>query len=179
MIGIGGFFEELSFVLIPIFLLLVVFRAILKSPKVTSEISFKGIVALVVVALLPTFTTWKFVKEVRSHVFFSSLTPKKVLSLSIGSQQITDRNSKILLVEALRGIQWFSSHHGGWAQPVQCRIQLTSGEERYFQVALYLREPGAVIDFGPPEGRAGIHPGYAFSETLPSTLKEVGIDLRP
>jgi hypothetical protein len=179
MIGTFGFLEELSFVLIPALLLLVILWAIRRAPKAGGGFSVKGLVVLLVAVLLPTFTTWKFVKQTRNHLFLSSLTSEKVLSLSIGTHQVTDPDGKFLVVQALRETQWFAPHHGGWAQPVDFRMRLSSGEERFFRVGIYRREHGAVIDFGPPDGAGGIHPGYAFSKTLPDVLKELGIELKP
>ena len=179
MIGTLGFLEQLSFVLIPVLLLLVISWAIWRSPKARGGFSVKGAIVLLVVVLLPTFTTWKFVEETQSHLFLSSLAPDRVVSFSIGNQQVTDQTDKILIVQALRESQWFSPHHGGWAQPVDFSIRLSSGEERFFRVAMYRRSPGAIIDFGPPDRRGGVHQGYAFSKSLLGVLKKLGIELKP
>jgi hypothetical protein len=82
--------------------------------------------------------------------FLRSLSAEKVESLSIAGQQ-----ERAGLIRALKEAEWFSNHHGGWAQPVELRVKLRSGEEEYFGVASYLREPGAVIDFESTEGRWG------------------------
>lgn len=177
MIGIWGFLEELSFPAFSIlFLLLVVFAA-RKFSKPGGGLSLKGTIALLVLVLLPVVSSWQFIREVQTRRFLTSLRTEEVEWFSIGGQKVTDESKKSILVKALREIQWFSPHHDGWARPVDFRVKLRSGEERYFQIASYLRAPGVAIDFAVPKGRAGLHPGYAFSRTLPGVLAEMGIEL--
>lgn len=178
MIGIWGFLEELSFPAFSIVFLLLVAFAAGKTPRRSSGFSQKGTIALLVLVLLPVVTSWQFAREIQARHFLTSLRTEEVDWFSIGAQKVADESKKSVLVKALREIQWFSPHHDGWAQPVDFRVKLRSGEERYFQIATYLREPGVAIDFAAaPKGRVGLHAGYAFSRTLLSTLADMGIAL--
>jgi len=177
MIGIWGFLEELSFPVFSVVFFLLVAFAVRKTPRQNGGFSIKGTVALLVLVLLPVASSWQFAREIQTRHFLTSLRTEEVEWFSIGAQKVTEESKKYVLVKALREIQWFSPHHDGWAQPVDVRVKLRSGEERYFQIATYLREPGVAIDFALPKGRAGLHAGYAFSKTLLGTLADIGIEL--
>lgn len=177
MTGAWGFVEELSFVVFPLLLLALVAYFAITKRNPGGGFSLKGAVAILVLVLLPVVFGWKFTRELRNQLFFSHLRVEDVESFSIGTTQVTDISQKSLIVHALREIQWFSPHHDGWAQPVDFRIQLKSGEDRYFRIATYLREPGVTIDFASPRSRGGLHPGYGFSKSLTTALKEIGIEL--
>src|SRR5258706_142562 len=159
MIGFWAFVEQLSFVLFPLLLLLMMIVGIRHTTNRSRGFSLKGTAALIVLVLLPAVFGWKFIREVQARLFLTSLTSAEVTSFSIGAQQVTDEGKKSVVVQALREIQWFSPHHDGWAEPIELRIKLRSGEEKYFRVATYLREPGAVIDFADSRGQGGLHAG--------------------
>ena len=177
MIGTWGFLEELSFPAFSVVFLLLVALAVRKTPRRNGGFSIKGTVALLVLVLFPAVSSWRFAREIQTRHFLTSLRTQEVEWFSIGAQKVTDESKKYVLVKALREIQWFSPHHGGWAQPVDLHVRLRSGQERYFQIATYLREPGVAIDFAVPKGRAGLHAGYAFSRALPGALAGIGIEL--
>ena len=177
MIGTWGFLEELSFPAFSIVFLLLVAFAARKIPRRGGGFSLKGTIALLVLVLLPVVSSWQFAREIQTRYFLTSLRTEEVEWFSIGAQRVTDESKKFALVRVLREIQWFSPHHDGWAQPVDFRVKLRSGEEKYFQIATYLRESGVAIDFALPKGRAGLHAGYAFSSTLAGALADMGIEL--
>lgn len=177
MIGFWGFLEEFSFVFFPMLVLLAVIVAARRTSNGNRGFSAKGIVVLIVLIALPMVTGWKFVQEVRWHLFFSSLASEDVESFSVGGQLVTDPDKKSVLVQSLRKTEWFSPHHDGWAAPVDFRVRLKSGREKNIRIATYLREPGVALDFGTPKGRGGLHAGYAFSKSLPAALSQMGIGL--
>ena len=86
----------------------------------------KGTLALLVLVLLPAVSGWRFVRQV--HIVDSSdLSAENVESLSIAGQQVTDQREAASLIHA----EWFSNHRGAWAQPVELRVKLRSGEEEH------------------------------------------------
>jgi hypothetical protein len=120
------FVEEVSFVLVALFLLLIVIVGIRRVPKSSGGFSVKGTLALLVLVLLPAVSGWRFVRQV--HIVDSSdLSAENVESLSIAGQQVTDQREAASLIHA----EWFSNHHGDWAQPVELRVKLRSGEEEH------------------------------------------------
>ncbi|HET8967517.1 MAG TPA: hypothetical protein VFN20_14925 [Candidatus Acidoferrum sp.] len=58
------FVEELSFVLVALFLLLIVIVGIRRVPKSSGGFSVKGTLALLVLVLLPAVCGWRFVRHV-------------------------------------------------------------------------------------------------------------------
>ena len=177
MIGAWGFLEELGFAVFPLVLLLLVILGARRSRSGNTRFSLKGTAILLVLIALPLVLGWSFAREAREHFFLISITPEQVESFTIGTQQVTKPGEVSVLVQALQTSEWFSSHHDGWARPVDFRIKLKGGQERFFRVAAYLRAPGAVIDLGSSDIRHGPHPGYAFSKSLPGALTEIGITL--
>jgi hypothetical protein len=124
------FVEELSFVPVALFLLLIVIVGIRRVPKSSGGFSVKGTLTLLVLVLLPAVSGWRFVRQV--HIVASSdLSAENVESLCIAGQQVTDQTEGASLIQALKEAEWFSNHHGDWAQPVELRVKLRSGEEEH------------------------------------------------
>lgn len=178
MIGTMGLVEELSFVVIPLLLLVLVLYFSWRGRRVSSgRLSFKGILAAFVLVMLPVIFGWKFVREFGGHWFLSHLRPEQVDSITIDRKNFADGANKASIVYALNDAQWFAPHHGGWGEPIDITIRLRSGEERRFQVALYRPQTGVVVDLSPPGKSSGPHAGYALSRRLVDVLKQSGIDL--
>jgi hypothetical protein len=176
MIGIGAFLNRLSFVVVPVALLVVVVYFARRTPKSKGTVSIRGGIATVVLLLLPIATGLSFLREVRAHGLISQLEPNQVKTITVGTAQIDDSGQISEIVDALRHCQWFSPSHGGWAEPVSLQISLRSGEIREYRVATYLREPGVVIELA--SGRPNeLHAGYAFSSTLTSALSGASVTL--
>jgi hypothetical protein len=175
--GVWGFVEELSFVVVPLLLLLVVLVFARRTSTGEGGFSLKGTIVLIILVLLPAISSWRFAREVKNHLFLHSLTSEQIASFIVGTQEITGEREKAALTQALNQVQWFSPHHGGWAEPVDLRIRLKSGNARRLRLALYLKEPGVVVDFGPAPGQGGLHAGYGFCKSLPSVLSEIGVKL--
>jgi hypothetical protein len=178
MTGTLGFLEELSFVLVPLLLLIVVAYFALRGGRTTGRPSFKGILACFVLILLPLVFGWKFIREIRAHWFLSHLRFEDVDSIYVDGEGITEMGNKVSIIQALNEAEWFAPHHGGWGKPVAFDIRLRSGEERHLQIAAYRLESGIVVDFSAAGGTRGIHPGYALCRSLISALKQSGIDLQ-
>jgi hypothetical protein len=176
MIGPWALLEQLSSVLVPLALLLIVIAGIRRAPRSDGGFSLKGLAFLLILVLLPTVSGWRFIWEVRAQRFLHSLSAESVESISIAGQQVTSQTERSNLIHALKEAEWFSNHHGGWGPSVDLRIRLRSGQERRFRVASYLREPGAIIDFQ-PLGVRGLHAGYVFSRSLPTAFGQAGFDL--
>ncbi len=132
-----------------------------------------GLVAGVFLFIFPA----RFIHQAWDHGFLSRLKADDVKAITVGNRTFTSPQEIDAIVQGLNRTEWFTSDHGGWASNVDLLIVMRSGEERYFQVALYLRDPGAVITFVRPTGRMTWQDGYAFSRDLPAALRQLGAPL--
>lgn len=137
-----------------------------------------GVWALLVLLLFLTASYLPgVVAGLRGFYFLHTLAPQEVESITVDRQTITDRSVITAISAALHDVRWFSNNHDGWASPVSLRVRLRRGEEKAFMVALYLRQPGAVI-----RGRIG-RPGFyttydcGFSAELPDVLTRLNAPL--
>jgi hypothetical protein len=137
-----------------------------------------GFVSLVGVGLLTGVFLFifpiRFIRQVWDHGFLTGLRAEDVKAITVGNRTFTSPREVDAIVQGLNRAEWFTSNHGGWASNVDLLILKRSGEEQYFQVALYLKEPGAVITFVRARGRITWQDGYAFSRNLPAVLQ--GLD---
>lgn len=134
-----------------------------------------GLLAIASLVIMPV----RFAHELSDHVYLRRLNPDAVASITIGNRGFTSAAQITSIARALNHIEWFASNHGGWASDVDLFIRERSGQQRYFRVALYLRETGAVISFIRPSQNGGMtwQDGYAFSRELPGVLQQLGAPL--
>lgn len=167
MIGISSFLIEVMGVLVPAVFL------VLGLGVLISRRHAPGLLIAVFAGLMALMMGVRFAQQVKKHAILSGLATEQVSRIQIGKQAISDPDDLSPVISALKGNEWFSSNHGGWAEMVPLIITMKSGEEHRFQVAYYLREEGAVIKFY----RGHWQDGFAFSRRLPAALKEIGLAL--
>jgi hypothetical protein len=174
MIGTAAFFNEASFVFVPLALLLLVAFFALRTPKSKKTTApIRGGIATVVLLAMPIVFGLKLISEVREHVVLSRLSANEIQAITIGSTKINDVGQVTRITQALHQSQWFSPNHGGWAPPVRFDVQMKNGETHEYRVATYLRTPGVVIDLSV----TGLHSGYAFNSALGTALNDAGVTL--
>ena len=112
---------------------------------------------------------------IRRALFYSQLShlnASDVSSIQIGHHDFTDQPTIGDIVAALRHYRWFEINHGGWGDSIPMTLRRRSGQEMRVFVALYFREPAAIV--GPYQGLA-VSP--AFAPELPQALERHGVKL--
>ncbi|MGH2405506.1 MAG: hypothetical protein ACRDGN_13750 [bacterium] len=171
MIGAPSFLIESAGVVFPLLFFTAGLAAVIRERQK---------VALLVVgfgALMLALMGIRFVHQVDNRFVLYHLTPNQVAQIRLGTRRVSERRHVAIIVDALKNTRWFSANHGGWADELPLVIVLRSGEQHRFRVAYYLRQEGAVIAFSRGGDRVRWHDGYAFSGSLPRSLKRVGLTL--
>jgi hypothetical protein len=116
------------------------------------------------------------IRKAHFHYTLWRLDASDVYSIQIGRHDFRDRAAIQDLVAALRRNRWFEVNHGGWGDSIPLIVRRRSGDYIALDVALYFREPGAII--GPANGQ-GLHysPTQAFAPELPRALEKYAVKL--
>lgn len=173
MIGLSSFLIELAFVIFP----LAVFALTGHSIWFKREPNTQNHFLMVLTGAMLLMTGTRYASEVGHHVFLSRLSGDQVSRIQVGQAEISNEADIARVVTALNERRWFSSNHGGWAQPVDLVITMKSGAAYRYHVAHYQRQEGAIIEFTRPWRFGTWHDGYVFCERLPSVLDQIGINL--
>ncbi len=171
MIGTRSFLLELA----PLVFVLVMFTAGIVVAIRDRKVS--GLVLSGCVSVIGILMGVRFFQQMSGHRFLADLKPEQVASIGVAGTEITDAKHIASIVKALNARQWFSSNHGGWAQPVELILTLRNGDVRRYRIAHYLREHGTVIMFRRNSGGIRWADGYAFAHTLPDALAAADVKL--
>jgi hypothetical protein len=112
---------------------------------------------------------------IRKALFYrqlSSLNASDVYAIQIGRHEFTDHPAIEDIVASLRHYRWFEVNHGGWGDTIPMTLQSRSKGPMKLSVALYFREPGAILG-----GDYGISVAPAFAPELPQALERHGVHL--
>jgi len=116
---------------------------------------------------------------IRRALFYSQLShlnASDVSSIQIGHHDFTDQPTIEDIVTALRHYRWFEINHGGWGDSIPMTLRRHSGEPLKIGVALYFREPAAIV--GPAyDSASGLATAPAFAPELPQALDRHGVKL--
>lgn len=117
-----------------------------------------------------------YTRKAHFHYELWKLDSSDVYSIQIGKHDFRDRATIDDLVAALRHNRWFEVNHGGWGDSVPLIVKRRSGNPVVLDVAVYFREPGAII--GPANGQ-GLHYSstQAFAPELPRALEKYAVKL--
>lgn len=117
-----------------------------------------------------------FVREALFLHELAGLKAAEVYEIKIGRHDFKDRATIEDVVNALRDSRWFQVNHGGWGDSIPLTVSMRSGPDLVIDVALYFREPAAVV--GPARRRGlGYSPTVIFVPNLPGALKNHGVRL--
>ncbi len=106
----------------------------------------------------------------------STLNATEVYSVQIGRHDFRDYATIEELTGALRRSRWFEVNHGGWGTSIPLTVRRRSKVDLVIDVALYFREPGAIV--GPANRRGlGYSPTQAFAPDLPRVLEKHAVRL--
>ena len=173
MIGFSSFMIELMGALFPLTFFLAAAHSIwFKRERTTVKPAFV-VFAGVMLALMGT----RYLNQVGHHLFLSQLSGDQVSQIQVGGAEISKSADIALVVGALNERRWFSSNHGGWAEPTEMVITMKSGEQHRYPVGYYQRQEGAIIEFTRRWRFGTWHDGYVFCDKLPSVLKQLGVTL--
>lgn len=175
MYGIKAFLIFLGFFTVAAFLALAVVREcrhILRSGGSKT----KPIVMMLFVVLWISMITSSYVTKAHFHYVLWKLDPSDVYSIQIGKHDFRDRASIDALVAAIRHNRWFEVNHGGWGGSIPMVLRRRAGDAVVLDVALYFREPGAIIGPANPHG-LGSSGTQAFAPELPSVLERFAVKL--
>jgi len=138
---------------------------------------WKRLIATLAVAGWVAFFAERTVHRLETRRALVELQPEAIEYLQLDGKELRNPQSLAAVLGALRQCDWFSVNHGGWSRPVRLRVTYVDGRVREFDVARYLREPGAVIAYVPPGSRLGDQEPLAFSPDLPVALSTAGLPL--
>jgi hypothetical protein len=106
----------------------------------------------------------------------SRLKATDVDSIQIGKHELRNQQAINEVVTALHQSRWFEVNHGGWGDSVRLTIHRRSRKDMNLDVALYFREPAAIISPAHQPGESYIAT-EAFVAELPAVLRKYDIDL--
>ena len=117
-----------------------------------------------------------YIRKAYFHYLLWKLDASDVYCIQIGKHDFKDRAAIDDLVGALQRSRWFEVNHGGWGDSIPLIVHRRSGNPLVLDVAVYFREPGAII--GPANGQ-GLHYSAteAFAPELPRALEKYGVKL--
>jgi hypothetical protein len=120
-----------------------------------------------------------FIREISLHYRLSNLRPDAVASIEVNNHLLTNRDEITAITNVLNHPQWFSVNHGGWADEVPIFIKFKTGDVREYQIALYLRQEGAILEGNSNSDLHCSHwaGGDVFYQRLPSVLARAGVTL--
>lgn len=96
--------------------------------------------------------------------------PGMIMEVTVGDTTIRDETALREIAACLATATWFDGRHG---EGVAFVISHRDGSRRSWRIVR--SGDGAVLDFGPTEGRvARLYRGAAFSECLPEVLRRTG-----
>lgn len=117
-----------------------------------------------------------YIRKAHFHYMLWKLDASDVYSVQIGRHDFRDRATIEDLVAALRRNRWFEVNHGGWGDSIPLIVRRRSGDYIALDVAIYFREPGAII--GPANAQGlGYSATQAFAPDLPSALEKHAVRL--
>jgi hypothetical protein len=117
-----------------------------------------------------------YIRKAHFHYELWKLNASDVTSIQIGRHDFRDQQTIEEIVGALRRNRWFEVNHGGWGTSVPMILRKHSGEVMGIDVALYFREPAAIIGPATPQG-LGHSASQAFAPDLPRALERHGVKL--
>lgn len=117
-----------------------------------------------------------YIRKAHFHYELWKLNASDVTSIQIGRHDFRDQQTIEDIVGALRRNRWFEVNHGGWRTSVPMILRKHSGEAMGIDVALYFREPAAIIGPATPQG-LGHSASQAFAPDLPRALERHGVKL--
>jgi hypothetical protein len=138
---------------------------------------WKRLLATLALGAWLAFFVQRTLRRVETRQVLAELEPSAVERVELDGQELQKARDLVAILGALRHSEGFSVNHGGWSHPVRLRVTFTDGHARDFDVARYLREPGAVIAYVPPGSHPGEQEPLAFSPALPGALASAGIAL--
>jgi hypothetical protein len=143
VIGASAILDELLFVGLPLLVLIAAVALFWRSKGVGMSLRAKLAIG-VFLSLFPV-ASFRSVHQFREHRRLGTLRVDEVAVIDIDGKRYSGKESLSGVIQALNQSEWFTSSHGGWAREVPVTVRLRSNEQLQYRVALYLREPGAVI----------------------------------
>lgn len=130
----------------------------------------------ILVLLWASGIAYVYVRKAQFHYLLWKLDASDVYSIQIGKHDFRDRTTIDDLVTALHHSRWFEVNHGGWGDSIPLIVRRRSGNPVVLDVAIYFREPGAII--GPANGQ-GLHYSatQAFAPELRRALEKHDVKL--
>jgi hypothetical protein len=106
----------------------------------------------------------------------ASLNAQDISEVRIGQHDFRDADTVREVVDALKSSRWFEVNHGGWGDSIPLILQKRAGSAIVLDVAVYFREPAAIIG---PANKQGLSygPTQAISFELPKVLEKYGVIL--
>ncbi|HEV3308522.1 MAG TPA: hypothetical protein VGZ91_18915 [Candidatus Sulfotelmatobacter sp.] len=98
----------------------------------------------------------------------STLNATEVYSVQIGRHDFRDYTTIEELTGALRHSRWFEVNHGGWGTSIPLTVRRRSKADLVIDVALYFREPAAIVG---PANTQGL--GYSTTCVFAPELLQV------
>ena len=175
MYGLPALLIFLGFAFVATLFISVLVREWRRAPRPSGN-RFKLIASTLFIMLWLSMIASVYIRKAHFHYTLSKLNPSDVYSVQIGKHDFRDQATITDVVEALRRNHWFEVNHGGWGDSIPLTVKRRSGGDLVLDVALYFREPGAII-------RVATHPGprlsspEAFSPELPRVLEKHGVKL--
>ena len=117
-----------------------------------------------------------YIRKAHFHYELWRPSASDVTSIQIGRHDFRDQQTIEDIVGALRRNRWFEVNHGGWGDSVPMTLRMHSDKAMAIDVALYFREPAAIIGPATPKG-LGFSASQAFAPELPRALERHGVKL--
>jgi hypothetical protein len=174
MYGAKAFLIFLGFLIVASAFLFGVFE--LWKHRHKEPLGVKEIGLMAFVLLWVTLGSSSYIRKAHFHYELWRLNASDVTSIQIGRHDFRDQQAIEDIVGALRRSRWFEVNHGGWGDSVPMILWKHSGEAMVIDVALYFREPAAIIGPANPQG-LGYSGSQAFAPELPRALERYGIKL--
>jgi hypothetical protein len=137
-------------------------------------LSLIGLTALVLLWVLGISSV--YLRKARFLHELSTLNAADVYSIQIGRHDFRDHASIGEVIAALRHSRWFEVNHGGWGNSIPLTVRRHSGTDLKIDVALYFREPAAIVGPATPQG-LGYSPTQLFVSDLPQVLERHDVKL--
>jgi hypothetical protein len=176
MYGAKAFLIFLGFLMVASVFLVGVFDLWKHRHRQKERLGVGGIVLTAFLLLWVFLISSGYIRKAHFHYELWRLSASDVTSIQIGRHDFEDQQTIEDLVGALCRNRWFEVNHGGWGDSVPMILRKHSGEAIIIDVALYFREPAAIIGPANPQG-LGYSGAQAFAPEVPRAQERHGVKL--